>query len=101
MHGASAASGTSRPVCPAAPFQHALTLHRGPFCLEEGRHYPHPEGWEGPAGRLQLPAHLADQPCRQAAGANGSVLGLLLGQGAEWKIQTGSQHKEWINMTPK
>ena len=30
-----------------------------------------------------------------------SVLGLLLGQGAEWKIQTESQHKEWKNMTPK
>ena len=30
-----------------------------------------------------------------------SVLGLLLGQGAEWKIQTESQHKEWKNMTQK
>ena len=28
-----------------------------------------------------------------------SVLGLPLGQGAEWKIQTESQHKEWKNMT--
>ena len=30
-----------------------------------------------------------------------SILGLLLGQGAEWKIQTESQHKEWKNMTQK
>ena len=31
----------------------------------------------------------------------GSVLGLLLSQGAEWKIQIESQHKEWKNMTQK
>ena len=42
-----------------------------PSHLEEGSHYPHPEGREGPAGRLQLSPHLADQPHRQAAGANG------------------------------
>ena len=30
-----------------------------------------------------------------------SVLGLLLGQGAEWKIQAESQHKEWENMIQK
>ena len=28
-----------------------------------------------------------------------SVLGLLLGQGTEWKIQIESQHKKWTNMT--
>ena len=30
-----------------------------------------------------------------------NVLGLFLGQGAEWKIQTESQHKEWKTMTQK
>ena len=30
-----------------------------------------------------------------------SVLGLLLGQSADWKIQTESQHKEWKNMIQK
>ena len=33
------------------------------------------------------------------ASSKNSALGLLFGQGAEWKIQTENHHKEWKNMS--
>ena len=57
-----------------------------------------------PPGRRTIGPVSGDQRIRQQRDDERwgiSVLGLLLGQGAEWKIQTGSQHKECKNMTPR